>query len=80
MFTPKKSPKSVKSSRSGENIISQDEMKAIKADTVNCKLWEECLEKCKDTGKQVCSVVVSRQDGGRDIRSVLPFIILCCHI
>ncbi|XP_011568402.3 E3 ubiquitin-protein ligase UHRF1 [Plutella xylostella] len=34
-----------------ENVLSNEELEAIKADSVNAKLWEGCVEICKTSGK-----------------------------
>ncbi|GBP16159.1 E3 ubiquitin-protein ligase UHRF1 [Eumeta japonica] len=43
------SPKKVMQS---DAVLTKEEMKFIKADTLNSKLWEECLDICKEKGKQ----------------------------
>ncbi|CAH2985650.1 unnamed protein product [Chilo suppressalis] len=46
-----KSPKSKKEQKV-DTILSTEERDAIKSDTVNAKLWEECLEVCNAKGKK----------------------------
>ncbi|XP_047544031.1 E3 ubiquitin-protein ligase UHRF1-like [Vanessa atalanta] len=48
MFT--KSPKSNKKKK--ENGLTSDEKKAIESDTLNAKLWGECLDICEKQGKK----------------------------
>lgn len=36
-----------------ENVLSNEELEAIKADSVNAKLWEGCVDICKTSGKTV---------------------------
>ncbi|XP_049885091.1 E3 ubiquitin-protein ligase UHRF1-like [Pectinophora gossypiella] len=50
MFTPKKTAK--KSVDAAESVLSAEETEAVKADKLNTKLWEECLEICKGNGKK----------------------------
>ncbi|KAJ8737282.1 hypothetical protein PYW07_000553 [Mythimna separata] len=35
-----------------ESALSEEELAAIKADTMNCKLWDECLIVCETRGKK----------------------------
>lgn len=50
MFT--KSPKSKKKEKE-ETDLSTEEKEVIEADTLNTKLWAECLDVCKTKGKKV---------------------------
>lgn len=47
--------KSTKKSPEKVNALTDAEAQAIKEDALNKKLWEECLEVCRTSGKKVCS-------------------------
>lgn len=49
MFT--RSPRS--KNKKEENVLTLDEKEAIDSDTLNSKLWGECLRVCEKQGKKV---------------------------
>lgn len=55
MFT--RSPRS--KNKKEENVLTLDEKEAIDSDTLNTKLWGECLRICEKQGKKVIQVFFS---------------------
>lgn len=63
MFSPKRrnSANGMKQVKKSESVLTSEERDAIKADTLNSKLWGECLAVCDSWGKKEFVEFVSMQ-------------------